>query len=150
MSAPAVSVIIASHRAVFIGELLAGLDKQADPHPAFEVIAVCDYDPAAIKTGFPEVTFIYHNDRSISAKRNRGVRAARADIVAFIDDDCVPSANWIAAGIAHLAANPISAGVEGLTTIENTGNLPPSARDYHRLERPGYRTNNIFYRLHAG
>src|SRR5205823_3016543 len=34
-----------------------------------------------------------------AAARNRGWRAARAPIVAFTDDDCVPDPGWLGAGL---------------------------------------------------
>ena len=146
MDAPLVSVIIASHRPKFLGTLLAALRLNGQP---FETIAVCDYETARLKSDFPEVEFYTVNNRSISLKRNAGVAKSRAGIVAFIDDDCVPSPEWVAEGYGFLTANPAVTAVEGLTTIENAGYAPPSLRDYRRLEQPGFRTNNIFYRKAA-
>ena len=146
---PAVSVVIASHRPDFIGALLQALLAQNARGAPCEVIAVCDYPTGRLSGDFPGVTFLYVNDRSISAKRNAGVRGSRALVVAFIDDDCVPSAAWIATGLDYLRAHPECAAVEGLTTIEAATDAPPALRDYRRLERPGFRTNNIFYRKEA-
>jgi glycosyltransferase involved in cell wall biosynthesis len=147
MDAPLVSVIIASHRPDFLGTLLSALRLNT---LSFEILAVCDYEAERLKRDFPEVCFLTVNNRSISLKRNAGVAASRAPIVAFIDDDCVPSPEWIGNGYGFLTANPAAAAVEGLTTIENAGPAaPPALRDYRRLERPGFRTNNIFYRKAA-
>ena len=143
MGVPLVSVIIASHRPDYIGGLLTALRLNEQ---SFETIAVCDYEMERLKTDFPEVFFYKINDRSISAKRNFGVSKARAEVVAFIDDDCVPSPDWVAKGLTFLSGNPACAVVEGLTAIEKVDNPPPSVREYRRLERPGFRTNNIFYR----
>jgi GT2 family glycosyltransferase len=143
---PSVSVVIASHRPDFLGDLLKALLSQTAGPARFEIIAVCDYPTGPASAAFSGVTFINLNDRSISAKRNCGVRAARAEIIAFVDDDCVPSPEWIASGLRYLGEHPACAAVEGLTTIENTAYAPPSLRDYRRLEQPGFRTNNIFYR----
>jgi GT2 family glycosyltransferase len=144
-----VSVVIASHRPDYIGALLAALLGQSAQTLPYEIIAACDYPVEGLRADFPQIIFLDVNDRSISAKRNAGVRAARAGIVAFIDDDCVPAPDWIASGCAVLAAHPECAAVEGLTTIENSAYAPPSLREYRRLEQPGFRTNNIFYRKDA-
>ena len=146
---PRVSVVIASHRAAFLRGLLPALAHQTMPPADFEVIAVCDYPVDRLQAEFPGVFFHFVKNRSISRKRNDGVRAARAAVVAFIDDDCVPSSDWVAGGLAFLADKPGIAAVEGFTTIENTRYKPPPLREYRRLERPGYRTNNIFYRKQA-
>jgi glycosyltransferase involved in cell wall biosynthesis len=143
MGAPQLSVIVASHREEYIGGLLTALRANALD---YETIAVCDYGTGRLAPEFPWVAFHTVKDRSISAKRNFGVKKAGAGVVAFIDDDCVPSPDWITKGLGSLAANPSVAAVEGLTTIETVDYTPPSLRDYRRLERPGYRTNNIFYR----
>jgi glycosyltransferase involved in cell wall biosynthesis len=147
MNAPLVSVIIASHRPEFIGTLLSALRLN---RYSFETIAVCDYETGRLENEFPEAVFHTINNRSISVKRNFGVSKARAEIVAFVDDDCVPSPEWVEKGHGILLEKPDISGVEGLTTIENTGPAaPPSLRDYRRLEQPGFRTNNIFYRKTA-
>jgi GT2 family glycosyltransferase len=146
MSNPPVSVVIASHRPGYIGRLLSALRQNGRQ---FETIAVCDYDAGRLKIDFPETIFYKVNDRSISVKRNFGVSKAHAGLVAFIDDDCVPSEDWVEKGCAFLSANPAFAAVEGLTTIENPAGSPTAPREYRRLERPGFRTNNIFYRKNA-
>jgi glycosyltransferase involved in cell wall biosynthesis len=146
---PEVSVVIASHRTDFLGELLKALTSAQVRTVRFEVIAVCDYPTGRMNADFPTVIFHQVNNRSISAKRNIGVRNASAEIVAFIDDDCIPSPEWIASGFMYFTVHPECAAVEGLTTIENSAYAPPSLRDYRRLERPGFRTNNIFYRKQA-
>jgi GT2 family glycosyltransferase len=149
MTIPDVSVVIASHRPRFMADLLAALAAQTLERGRFEIIAVCDYPVGGLQSSFGDATFYYVNDRSISAKRNIGVGRSQAEIVAFIDDDCLPSAGWIAGGLTYLAAHPELTAVEGLTTIENADYRPPALRDYRRLESPGFRTNNIFYRKKA-
>jgi glycosyltransferase involved in cell wall biosynthesis len=143
---PKVSVVIASHRPALLPGLLSALARQTAAPADFEIIAVCDYPAENLQAEHPGVFFHYVNNRSISAKRNAGVRSARAAAVAFIDDDCVPSTDWIEAGTGYLSAHPDAAAVEGFTTIENTPFSLPAVREYRRLEHPGFRTNNIFYR----
>jgi len=143
---PVVSVIIASHRGTYLPGLLVAL-RNCSGVP-FETIAVCDYDPSKLKSDFPEVRFHVFKIKSISAKRNAGVTIAAADLIAFIDDDCIPSADWVKNGVAALHSAPVFSGIEGFTAIENRPETPMPLRDYLRLEQPGYRTNNIFYRKH--
>jgi arylsulfatase A-like enzyme/glycosyltransferase involved in cell wall biosynthesis len=44
---------------------------------------------------------------------NRAVRAARGDVVAFIDDDALPEPGWLAALVGPMLADPTLAGVGG-------------------------------------
>src|SRR3954468_2232984 len=37
-----------------------------------------------------------------AAARTRGWRAARGEIIAFTDDDCIPDPRWLAEGVAAL------------------------------------------------
>jgi hypothetical protein len=46
---------------------------------------------------------------------NAGARAATADIVAFVDGDCVPAPDWIRRLVEALRAHPDAVGVSGLT-----------------------------------
>jgi glycosyltransferase involved in cell wall biosynthesis len=47
---------------------------------------------------------------------NAGARAASADIVVFIDADCVPCREWIRSLVETLNRNPNATGVSGLTS----------------------------------
>ncbi len=42
----------------------------------------------------------------LAVARQEGWRAARADLLAFTDDDCVPGPGWLAAGLAAARAQP--------------------------------------------
>jgi GT2 family glycosyltransferase len=81
------------------------------------------------------------------AARNAGWRRARAPLVAFTDDDCVPDARWLRAALDIHAEQP-GAIVQGRTLPD------PGERDRHgllsrtmRVERLGlrYETCNMFY-----
>jgi GT2 family glycosyltransferase len=146
IAAPQLSVVIASHRPVYLRDLLQSLARQSMDRPAYEIIAVCDYPVEPHLKDFPGIAFPYIDDRSISRKRNAGVRAATAAIIAFIDDDCIPSPDWLARGYDYLSTHPGAAAVEGLTAVESRKNAIPALREYRRLEHPGFRTNNLFCR----
>jgi glycosyltransferase involved in cell wall biosynthesis len=62
--------------------------------------------------------------------RNEGWRAARGEIVAFTDDDCVPDENWLAEGLKIFAANENAAAVTGKIEMP----LPELPTDYELNE----------------
>ncbi len=82
-----------------------------------------------------------------AAARNAGWRAARGRIIAFTDDDCVPSAHWLAAGVK--AINAGADAVVGRVVVP----LPERPTDYERdasgLETAQFVTANVFVRRSA-
>jgi glycosyltransferase involved in cell wall biosynthesis len=114
-----------------------------------EIIVAADYSVQSHAVRFPNVKWIYVPDRSISLKRNEAVRKSSGSIIAFIDDDCRPESKWVVEGEKFLRENPQIAGVEGLTRIDAPEKAGAAISQYKRLEKRGYRTNNIFYRRDA-
>ncbi|WP_371055977.1 glycosyltransferase family 2 protein [Rhodosalinus sp. K401] len=51
----------------------------------------------AVRERFPAVRFLIETEKGAAPARNRGVSAARGEILAFIDADCVPARDWLAA-----------------------------------------------------
>jgi hypothetical protein len=73
----------------------------------------------------PELTRILPSLKILSAPfstsyelMNAGARAAAADIVAFVDGDCVPAPDWIRRLVDTFRARPDTVGVSGLTLYE--------------------------------
>jgi len=144
---PRVSVIIASHRSDYILRCVAAFGPHVWETVHTEIIVVADYPVEEYAERFPEILWLFHPDISIPAKRNAGVRRARGDIIAFIDDDCRPGERWISRAVDFLDNHPEVCGVEGMTRVETPAESPgPSFGQFKRLEQQGYRTNNIFYR----
>jgi glycosyltransferase involved in cell wall biosynthesis len=109
-----ISVVIATKdRAGQLERALASLASQAGA-PAFEAIVVDNgssddtvavVDRAAAGARFP-VTYVYEAEPNRGKARNRGIAAARGDLVAFCDDDVRAPAGWLAAHEAAHAAAP--------------------------------------------
>jgi glycosyltransferase involved in cell wall biosynthesis len=109
-----VSVVVCTHRRPL---MLAGLLQaigRLDPAP--DEIVVVDNDPgelavrgAALAAG---VRYQREARRGLDHARTTGLEAARGDLVAFIDDDCVPSASWLRA-LPELFDDPCVAAVTG-------------------------------------
>ena len=95
---PEVTVVVCSHN----GErtLAACLSALArlDDHDRFQIVVVDDGSTdstgaIADASGF-EVIHLRPNG-GLSAARNAGIGAARAPLIAFTDDDCVPPPSWV-------------------------------------------------------
>lgn len=144
---PSVSIIIPSHRPEMVGSLLDSLLVQIGDTLCGEIIVIADYPAGDLQLRYPDCIWLAIPDRSISRKRNAGAAIASADLIAFIDDDCIASPDWLEQGTAYMANHPHTAAVIGSTTVVSSPDIPRSAtREYRRLETPGYRANNLFFR----
>jgi GT2 family glycosyltransferase len=109
--APFVSVIIPTHgRADSLARLLERLAQLEYPRDRLEIIVVGDQPSAGPLITKPAEGWRFMTPaadptggKSASIKRNAGAAAARGEILAFTDDDCLPSPGWIAAAVPHFA-----------------------------------------------
>jgi O-antigen biosynthesis protein len=93
---PKVSVIVCTHNGA--GTLAQCLERTAElTYPDFEVIVVDDgsTDRSAEMARTHGATLIQTEHRGLSYARNAGVRHATGEIVAFLDDDAYPDADWL-------------------------------------------------------
>lgn len=105
---PAVSVIIPHFNDLLnLDRCLAALQLQSLPQDRFEVIVAdngSDCGIAAVERVIDKrARLVCVNERGAGPARNGGAKAARGEILAFIDSDCVPDADWLEEGIAALA-----------------------------------------------
>ena len=97
-------MVIPTHdRPAGLARLLTALGSQSLAAERFEVIVVDD--GSAVSAGIagdgPALRVIRHEwPRGPGAARNSGWRVATTPIVAFIDDDCVPTPGWLEAVLA--------------------------------------------------
>ncbi len=144
---PCTSVIIASHRPRLVEKLCLALSRQKMHEHPFEVIVVTDYPNGELQSRFSRFMWLLLADRNIGRKRNAGAAIARGRNLAFIDDDCIPEWDWVEQGCRYLAVHTGVVAVEGSTTIlRDSAGSTGSLREYRRLEKPGFRTNNLFFR----
>jgi GT2 family glycosyltransferase len=130
-AAPEISVVVATHnRASRLAELLRGLRAQTVDAGRFEVLIVDDASsddtPAVLAEEGRRGVLALRTERQSEAggparARNRGWRLAAAPLVAFTDDDCVPSPQWLEALLAAGGGRP-DAVVQG-ATLPNPGEL---------------------------
>ena len=94
-----ISVVVnTTDRAKPLQTLLRALEHQS--YPYFEVVVVVGPtkdNTLEVLEPYQDRIHIYHCDEAnLSKSRNIGLLAARGDIVAYIDDDAVPSYHWVA------------------------------------------------------
>lgn len=114
--APRVSVCVSTRdRGPLLRRLLDALAAQTVAPGQVEVLVVDDGskdETAAVldaaRRTFPLRLQVFRHEtaQGPAAGRNRAWRAARGELVAFTDDDCVPTAGWLAALLAASAGQP--------------------------------------------
>lgn len=86
---------------------LQSLEKQTYDRDYYEVIVVDnDSDSKANIKGivkeFPMAIAEYETTPGSYAARNRGIKVAKGEIIAFTDADCIPAPDWIERGVSYL------------------------------------------------
>lgn len=136
MSKPACSVVVCTrHRAGVLTRCLESVAAQ--DHPNYEVIVV-DNSEGDSQTrqlaGEAGAQYVVEKRVGLSRARNTGARAARGEIVAYIDDDAVAAPAWLS---RHAAA------LEDRTSMATTGRIltlpadAPAARAYAAVQDLG-------------
>jgi glycosyltransferase involved in cell wall biosynthesis len=125
---PLVSVVVPTcGRPELLARCLAALEKQTLPRGDYEVIVV---DDSKLRSG-------------PAAARNRGWRQARAEVVAFTDDDTEPQPGWLERGLRAIGQADAASGRIVMP-------IPATPTDYERdaqgLERAEFVTANCFLR----
>lgn len=107
---PLVSVVIACPASSpYLLECLSALGAQT--YRRFEVIVLPDGDANLRPYGY-DLRVIPTGKIRPAEKRNRGIEAARGEIVAFLDDDAYPVPNWLEHAVPYFAL-PDVGGVGG-------------------------------------
>jgi cellulose synthase/poly-beta-1,6-N-acetylglucosamine synthase-like glycosyltransferase len=114
---PKISVVIPAYNAAnTLAQCLAALRRQVDVPGPFEVIVVDDGSDdatAEVARGFG-VTLLQQSHAGPAAARNRGIQAARGELVFFTDADCIPADDWLTAMAQPFAAWPQVVGCKGV------------------------------------
>jgi glycosyltransferase involved in cell wall biosynthesis len=122
------SVVTCTYSATRQAQLLALVEAlRSQTRPPDEVIVVVDHNPELVSDLRSRLAGIVvtpnMDDRGLSGSRNTGVAQANGDIVAFIDDDAMPSADWLER-LAAGYADPRVVGVGGAVDPVWAGGVP--------------------------
>lgn len=155
---PFVSIVIPTHnRPELLEKLLFGLSKQNYAFSRFEVIIVPSprdlfFEHSISKQSFPfrlsviDPSDDYYQGKNVSYKRNKGIHVAQGTWIGLIDDDCIPSHEWIEKASIYFD-RPNTAGVEGKTLLPEGAPNTLTMKGLKRLALPhSYQTCNIFFK----
>ncbi|NLD44972.1 MAG: glycosyltransferase [Chloroflexi bacterium] len=130
---PRVSVIIPTYnRAGYLALALRSIARQS-LRPA-EVIVVddgsTDDTQNVVRASGLDVRYLRQNHEGVAAARNRGVRAATGDLIAWLDSDDLWEPSFLATLVPLLTANDGWDGVYcGASTIDAAGDPLPQVQD---------------------
>jgi GT2 family glycosyltransferase len=150
-----VSVVVPTYRRPsMLAACLGALCEQDFPADRYEIV-VCDDGPDDATRICVERAAVAQAARGLAVRyvpvtrtqgpagaRNAGWQQARSPIIAFTDDDTLPDARWLSAGVAALAQG--AAAASGTIVVP----LPAMPTDYEAdasgLERAEFATANAF------
>jgi glucosyl-dolichyl phosphate glucuronosyltransferase len=103
---PKLSIVVATYRRPdHLARLLNALRKQTASPADFEIVVVDNENQSNLLvetmcTSAPNegllTRYVHHAQLGLSSARNRGVREARGELIAFLDDDILPPPEWVA------------------------------------------------------
>lgn len=159
---PAVSVVIPTcGRSARCRGLLTALAAQDLGSEEFEVIVIddaSDDDTAEMLEAIAGLLPFRLRTERLEANsgpavaRNRGWPMANAEVIAFVDDDCVPEPTWLTAGLEAMADPEV--GVAQGRTVPPAEYFTTPQRRWHHIQdlstdSPYFEGCNIFYRKDA-
>ncbi len=156
VGSPRASVIVPTYNRR--GLMLAALEALSKlDGPSFEVVVVDDGSTddsfaaiveRATDLGLAGRVLRLKRNGGPAHARNVGILAARADVFAFTDSDCLPTPGWLRAGLAALQP--------GISTVQGPTRPPPDSRPpffshFMHIERLDgtFSTCNAFYTREA-
>jgi len=148
---PFVSVIVSFHNeSRYLKKCVQSLLDLDYPKDSYEVVLINDGSTDGseetindiVEAEGSRITILKGNDRGPATARNLGIKAAKGEIVAITDPDCIPDKHWLAYHIQHYENQNVGA-VQGRVIT-----------DWHNLCHPvriapvlfPYVTCNISYR----
>jgi glycosyltransferase involved in cell wall biosynthesis len=121
LSYPFVSVIVPVYNdSQRIEKCIEALLNQTYPSEQYEVLVIdnssTDETCTVIKK-YPVKLLIENTIQSSYAARNKGIKNAQGEVIAFTDSDCIPSSDWVEKGVANLLSVPNCGLVAGRINI---------------------------------
>ena len=153
MTHPNISIVMATYnRVALLRQQIQCLLDQSLPLACYEIIVVNDgsTDGTAeylreLEAQYPNVTALLQHNRGPAAARNLGVSQARGRILAFTDDDCQASHDWLLT-IQHTFTNADVLAVQGKTVTDRRRMTPLTHQVINEYGDTSIPTCNAAYR----
>jgi glycosyltransferase involved in cell wall biosynthesis len=130
---PKFSIVIATYkRPIILKECLEALSYQLANEKSFESIEVILVNDGGNKESYNKIgslddrlviRYFYQEHKGPAAARNLGIKEARGKIVLFLDDDSVPTRDWLKVTIASWEKFYDFDGIGGYIISESTANI---------------------------
>lgn len=134
---PFVSVVVpVRDGAESLAGCLRALAGQRYPPDRREVVVVDNGSarpPVEVVAAHDGARLVHEAQPGSYRARNTGLREARGDVVAFTDADCRPCPDWLAAGVACLAADPAVGAVAGRVRVTPHDTRRPRAVELYEI-----------------
>lgn len=118
-----IAIIIPSLNSPLIGQVVTAVTQQADIDQVAEIVVVGKDEAGLLPANGLARLIDTGKPVSPSEARNWGIRETAADILIFLDSDCLPQPDWLA---AHLTAHRAGHSVVG-------GGVLPQGENYWHL-----------------
>lgn len=130
---PLVSVVIPTrNRAALLRDCIESLLNQAFPAECYEIVVVddgsSDETPSVVQEirggECPSVQYVRSKGRGLNVARDDGLRTARADLIAFVDDDVLAPDTWLKALAEGSSRHPSAECFGGAVRLRLEGRAP--------------------------
>jgi glycosyltransferase involved in cell wall biosynthesis len=127
---PKFSIVIPTYSSqALLLECLNALSNQASGDYLFEVVIVNDGGDKQLeqhltpfRNHYP-LRYSYQENKGPATARNHGIEKAKGEIILFLDDDSVPTSNWLEATARAWQEHPDSQGIGGCVLSQPTDNI---------------------------
>lgn len=130
MKNPRFSVVIPTYNTTgVLEECIGALSNQKTDKSYFEVIVVNDGGTAracpdiGAADGSLDITYLSQDHKGPAAARNLGIEKAKGEIILLLDDDSLPTDDWLDATIRAWNASPDFDGIGGYVISEPTDSM---------------------------
>ena len=128
-------IICTRDRPEALERCLSALMDQTSPAGQIIVVDNSSHRSAeAVCAGFPDVDYLHEPRPGLSIARNAGVQAIKGTLVAFTDDDVVPSPSWTMEIVRALS----STAVDAVTGLVLPARLDTPAQCYFQFKMGGF------------
>ncbi len=150
---PFVSIVVPVYGpARGLGGLLAAIAGQDYPSDRFECLLVDNGTEPPLQQQVahrPNVRVLVETRPGSYAARNCGLHAARGEVIAFTDADCLPEPTWLSAGVNAFAALSAESMIAGAIQMVVANPARPTLVELHELT-VGMRQDRYVRELHFG